>query len=279
MHPYALDLLRKLHYDVTGLRSKSWTEFAGRRRAEARFRLHRLRQRRGGGLPGVAGPADDRALGRARSRRATGTEAEIRLAFADSLRMLTNRINIFVSLPLRSLDQLSLQKQLDAIGTAKNNRHGGRMGRRRGVAGLGGLMGEAPAPLPRRLLAEGLGTALLLAAVVGSGIMAERLAGGNAAHRASLQHPADRRHSDRDHHHFRPGLRRAFQSGGVAGLRGARRVALARGRALYRRAMRRRHRRHLVAHLMFDLAPWRSASAAMDRRNGSPKPSPRSGCC
>ena len=29
VHPYALDLLRKLHYDVTGLRSKSWNEFSG----------------------------------------------------------------------------------------------------------------------------------------------------------------------------------------------------------------------------------------------------------
>jgi arsenate reductase (thioredoxin) len=47
---------------------------------------------------------------------ATGTEAEVRLAFADALRMLTNRINIFVSLPLRSLDELTLQRQLDAIG-------------------------------------------------------------------------------------------------------------------------------------------------------------------
>lgn len=37
------------------------------------------------------------------------------------------------------------------------------------------------APLGRRLIAEALGTALLLAAVVGSGIMAERLAGGNEA--------------------------------------------------------------------------------------------------
>jgi glycerol uptake facilitator-like aquaporin len=35
--------------------------------------------------------------------------------------------------------------------------------------------------LPRRLVAEGLGTAFLLVAVVGSGIMAERLSGGNAA--------------------------------------------------------------------------------------------------
>jgi glycerol uptake facilitator-like aquaporin len=36
-------------------------------------------------------------------------------------------------------------------------------------------------PLPRRLLAEGLGSLLLAATVVGSGIMAERLAGGNLA--------------------------------------------------------------------------------------------------
>src|SRR5260370_40416248 len=29
VHPYALDLLRKLSFDVVGLRSKSWTELAG----------------------------------------------------------------------------------------------------------------------------------------------------------------------------------------------------------------------------------------------------------
>ena len=42
-------------------------------------------------------------------------------------------------------------------------------------------MSQAPVPLSRRLFAEGLGTAILLATVVGSGIMAERLAGGNQA--------------------------------------------------------------------------------------------------
>ena len=36
-------------------------------------------------------------------------------------------------------------------------------------------------PLPRRAFSEALGTAFLLAAVVGSGIMAQRLAGGNVA--------------------------------------------------------------------------------------------------
>jgi glycerol uptake facilitator-like aquaporin len=42
-------------------------------------------------------------------------------------------------------------------------------------------MSETPASLSRRLLAEALGTGILVATVVGSGIMAERLAGGNQA--------------------------------------------------------------------------------------------------
>jgi glycerol uptake facilitator-like aquaporin len=42
-------------------------------------------------------------------------------------------------------------------------------------------MSDPSLPLSRRLLAEGLGTAILVATVVGSGIMAERLAGGNQA--------------------------------------------------------------------------------------------------
>ena len=42
-------------------------------------------------------------------------------------------------------------------------------------------MQEPACSLPRRLVAEGLGTAILVATVVGSGIMAERLAGGNQA--------------------------------------------------------------------------------------------------
>ena len=71
-------------------------------------------------MPGLARAADDRALGMPDPAAATGNEAEVRLAFADAMRMLTNRINIFVSLPMRSLDQLSLQKQLDAIGKTKD---------------------------------------------------------------------------------------------------------------------------------------------------------------
>ena len=42
-------------------------------------------------------------------------------------------------------------------------------------------MSEGSVPLPRRLMAEALGSAILVATVVGSGIMAEQLAGGNQA--------------------------------------------------------------------------------------------------
>jgi hypothetical protein len=47
---------------------------------------------------------------------AEGNEAERRLAFAETLRMLNNRVSAFVNLPLKSLDKLSLQKQIDEIG-------------------------------------------------------------------------------------------------------------------------------------------------------------------
>jgi hypothetical protein len=51
---------------------------------------------------------------------ATGNEAEVRLAFADAFRMLNNRISLFVSLPLRSLDKLTLRKHLESIGKTKD---------------------------------------------------------------------------------------------------------------------------------------------------------------
>ncbi|MGH7005479.1 MAG: arsenate reductase ArsC, partial [Alphaproteobacteria bacterium] len=50
---------------------------------------------------------------------AEGSEAEKRLAFAETYRLLSNRIGIFVSLPMASLDRLSLQRRLDDIGRGR----------------------------------------------------------------------------------------------------------------------------------------------------------------
>jgi len=48
--------------------------------------------------------------------KASGTEAERHLAFADAYRMLSNRIAVFTNLPMGSLDRLALQGHLDDIG-------------------------------------------------------------------------------------------------------------------------------------------------------------------
>lgn len=119
VHPYALDLLRKLHFDVTGLRSKSWKEFSGPDAPKLDFVFTVCDNAAQETCPVWPGQPITAHWGVPDPAAATGTEAEVRFAFAEALRMLTNRINIFVSLPLRSLDQLSLQKQIDAIGKTK----------------------------------------------------------------------------------------------------------------------------------------------------------------
>jgi protein-tyrosine-phosphatase len=120
VHPYALDLLRKVHFDVSGLRSKSWLEFSQADSPRLDFVFTVCDNAAGEACPYWPGQPMTAHWGVPDPAEATGTEAEIRFAFADTLRMLTNRINIFVSLPLDKLDRLSLQKRLDAIGQTKD---------------------------------------------------------------------------------------------------------------------------------------------------------------
>jgi len=48
-----------------------------------------------------------------------GSEAVKRAAFAETMRVLTNRIGIFVNLPMESLDRLSLQRRIAEIGNSR----------------------------------------------------------------------------------------------------------------------------------------------------------------
>ena len=45
-----------------------------------------------------------------------GNPAEIRAAFGEALRLLRNRIDLFLALPLASIDDMSLQSRLTEIG-------------------------------------------------------------------------------------------------------------------------------------------------------------------
>jgi arsenate reductase len=120
VHPYTLDLLRRLNYDVTGMRSKSWNEFSKPGAPKLDFVFTVCDNAAQETCPVWPGQPMTAHWGVPDPAAASGNEAEVRLAFADTLRMLTNRINIFISLPLRSLDQLTLQRQLDSIGKTKD---------------------------------------------------------------------------------------------------------------------------------------------------------------
>ena len=72
VHPVAIETLEKNWLPVSGLRSKSWEEFAAPGGPPSPLRVHRLRPRRAGGVPGVARSADDGALGHPGSGRRGG---------------------------------------------------------------------------------------------------------------------------------------------------------------------------------------------------------------
>jgi protein-tyrosine-phosphatase len=121
VHPYALDLLHKMNFDVSRFRSKSWQEFAGPGVEALDFVFTVCDNAAGETCPIWPGQPMTAHWGVPDPTAAIGNEAEVRLAFADAFRILSNRISIFVSLPLRSLDKLSLQRQLDSIGKPKDS--------------------------------------------------------------------------------------------------------------------------------------------------------------
>jgi arsenate reductase (thioredoxin) len=120
VHPYALDLLKKLNYPTRGYRSKSWEEFASERAPALDFVFTVCDSAAAELCPVWPGQPMNAHWGVPDPAAAEGTEAEQRLAFADAYRMLSNRIGIFVDLPIASLDRLSLQKRLTDIGRTRN---------------------------------------------------------------------------------------------------------------------------------------------------------------
>ena len=116
VHPYALELLRRKGFPTGELRSKSWNEFAAAGAPRLDFAFTVCDNARGEVCPVWPGQPMTAHWGMSDPAAVEGNEAERRLAFAETLRMLNNRVGAFVSLPLGSLDKLSLQKRIDEIG-------------------------------------------------------------------------------------------------------------------------------------------------------------------
>lgn len=116
VHPMALELLKKSGHPTDGLRSKSWDEFAAPDAPKLDFVFTVCDNAANEVCPVWPGQPMSAHWGLPDPAAVEGMETERGLAFADTYRMLTNRIRIFTSLPLRSLDELSLQSRLNEIG-------------------------------------------------------------------------------------------------------------------------------------------------------------------
>jgi arsenate reductase len=114
VHAQTLLLLRSLGYDVTGLRSKSWLEFL--KDPEFDFVFTVCDNAAAESCPIWPGQPMTAHWGIPDPAEAKGTPAEVSLAFKDAYRLLNQRIGIFTALPLRSLDELTLQGKLREIG-------------------------------------------------------------------------------------------------------------------------------------------------------------------
>jgi arsenate reductase len=116
VNPDTITLLQSLGYDTSGFRSKSWNEFAKPGAPALDFVFTVCDNAAGETCPVWPGQPMTAHWGVPDPAEATGTEAEIALAFKDAYRMLFQRIGVFTALPIRSLDQLSLQMRLKEIG-------------------------------------------------------------------------------------------------------------------------------------------------------------------
>jgi arsenate reductase (thioredoxin) len=116
VHPHTMQLLAGLGYDTTRFRSKSWNEFAKPGAPALDFVFTVCDNAAGETCPVWPGQPMTAHWGIPDPAEAKGSAAEIGLAFRDAYRMLSQRIGVFAALPIRSLDQLSLQRRLDEIG-------------------------------------------------------------------------------------------------------------------------------------------------------------------
>jgi arsenate reductase len=116
VHPFAIDLLKKLNHSTAGLRSKDWEEFAAPSAPVMDFVFTVCDNAADEVCPVWPSQPMTAHWGLPDPAAVEGTEAERHLAFADAYRMLLNRISVFTSLPMKSLDRLALQKRLDEIG-------------------------------------------------------------------------------------------------------------------------------------------------------------------
>jgi arsenate reductase len=116
LHPMALELLRERGYDTSGLRSKSWDEFARPGAPALDFVFSVCDNAAGEACPLWPGQPMTAHWGVEDPAAFEGPEDGQRALFRRAYLELERRIELFTSLPIESLDRLSLQGRLAEIG-------------------------------------------------------------------------------------------------------------------------------------------------------------------
>ena len=116
VNPQALDLLQKLGYSTDKLRSKNWDEFAAPGAPPLDFVFTVCDNAAGEVCPVWPGQPITAHWGIPDPAAVEGTDEQKQKAFNEAFLILERRISLFLSLPLRSLEQLVLQERLSEIG-------------------------------------------------------------------------------------------------------------------------------------------------------------------
>jgi len=116
VHPLALELLERMNLPAEGFRSKSWDEFAAPGAPPIDFIFTVCDNAAGEACPVWPGKPITAHWGIADPAAVEGTDAEKAFAFRKALKELETRIKLFTSLPIESLDGMTLQAKLRAIG-------------------------------------------------------------------------------------------------------------------------------------------------------------------
>lgn len=116
VHPLAIDLLKSMDYPTEHLRSKDWLEFAEPEAPKMDFTFTVCDNAAGEVCPVWPGHPMTAHWGFKDPAAFDGPEVEHRALFLNIFKQISLRINTFVNLPMSSLDQLDMQRNLNDIG-------------------------------------------------------------------------------------------------------------------------------------------------------------------
>ncbi|MEJ2591873.1 MAG: arsenate reductase ArsC [Candidatus Thiodiazotropha sp.] len=116
VHPLALYELQHNNFQTDGLRSKDWSEFEAPGAPHMDFVFTVCDNAAAEVCPVWPGQPMTAHWGIEDPAAVEGDELVKKAAFARALRELHNRVSLFVSLPIPTLDKLRLQQRLDEIG-------------------------------------------------------------------------------------------------------------------------------------------------------------------